>query len=93
MDLMDHAVMPSGYGQEGRSSPAASTLYLLLRRKWLILAIFILISGAALPLIWFIGVPSYEATAVVRVTPVLAPIVFQSEKTGMIPLYQSYVNT
>ncbi len=93
MDLIDYDGLPAGYGPEWSGSSAASTLTLVWRRKWLILGIFILIAAPALLCIWFFGVPLYEATAVVRITPVLDPIVFKSEKTGAIPFYQSYVNT
>lgn len=70
-----------------------SLLFSLRRHRWLILSVFLVVCAVSIPPIWLLLRPYYRATAVVRISPVLDPIVFQSEKTGMLPLYDSYVNT
>ncbi|MFQ5413995.1 MAG: polysaccharide biosynthesis tyrosine autokinase [Phycisphaerae bacterium] len=69
------------------------TLALLMRCKWLMCGVFLLILGLGVPCIWVFTVPEYTATAVVRVRPVVSKILFETENNGMVPLYQSYMNT
>ncbi len=66
---------------------------MLLRSKWLILGISLGLSAAAVPPIWLFLKPRYESTAVIRVAPVVSRIVFKTEDNGIVPLYQSYLNT
>ena len=63
-----------------------------MRRKWLILSIFFLISAATIPFIWIIVKPQYRSTAVLRVEPVVPRLIFESkdDNTG---LYANYLNT
>lgn len=65
----------------------------LLRRKWLMLAVFVLVSGAAIPWIWVLNHPVYKSSAVIRISPVVSRLVFRTENNGYLPLYQSYLNT
>jgi capsular exopolysaccharide synthesis family protein len=73
--------------------PATANLLLtLLRAKWLILGVFVLVSGVAIPLIWLKMAPEYKATALVRVSPVVSRIVFDTEERTL-PFYASHLNT
>ncbi len=72
---------------------AQFSMDLLWRSKWLILGVFVLVAGAALPLVWLTQTPVYRATALVRVSPVISRIVFKTEDNGLVPLYQSFLNT
>lgn len=77
-------------------SGAAATYLLatLLRAKWLILGMFVVISGAALPFIWLKMEPTYRATAAIRVRPVVDRLVYRTdENSGVLPLYGSFLNT
>jgi capsular exopolysaccharide synthesis family protein len=74
-----------------RQGPPIGTM--LRQRKWLIVVLFILIAGGAIPPIWLFVEPTYESTAVVRVRPVATRIVFKTEDNAMVPMYQSYLNT
>jgi succinoglycan biosynthesis transport protein ExoP len=65
----------------------------MLRFKWTILVVFILIAAPAIAAIWTQIVPKYRAQAEVRVRPIIPYLVFKSEDSGAIPLYDSFVNT
>ncbi len=43
--------------------------------------------------IWTLMKPLYSATGQVRVRPIIPHLVFQTEESGTIPFYQSYLNT
>ncbi len=94
-----HAVEPFGQGlvsgdaPSGRGPSTALSVSAMLRSKWLVLGIFLLVTGAAIPVIWLFMQPTYKAKAAVRVRPVVPVMMFQTEDTGMVPLYQSYLNT
>lgn len=64
----------------------------LLRRKLLMLVVFVLVAGAAVPGVWLLIRPQYRASAIIRVAPVVPRILYKTEDNGMLPLYQSYKN-
>lgn len=66
---------------------------MLWRSKGLMLGTFVLICGATIPCVWLFIPPTYDATAIVRVSPVVSRIVFKTEDNGIVPLYRSYLNT
>ena len=72
----------------GSFSPAQ-----ILRYKWSILVVSILVAVPAIIAIWSLVVPDYRAVAEVRVRPIIPRLVFKTENNGLIPLYQSYLNT
>lgn len=86
-DLFGPDVAPSNAVANAPSMLAA------LRYKWQVLLTTLLVAAAAIPAIWVFVVPLYEARAVVRVSPVGARIVFSTEDNGMVPLYQSFLNS
>jgi succinoglycan biosynthesis transport protein ExoP len=63
------------------------------RFKWTILAVFILVATPLIVAIWTLIVPKYRARAEVRVRPIIPFLVFRTEDSGMIPLYNSFLNT
>jgi len=65
---------------------------LLLRHKWLALVVFGLVAGLAVPLVWTMVTPQYQAGASVRVRPVLPRIVFNNDD-GVAPMFRVYLNT
>lgn len=82
------------YGPTEPKPPArALTLERLLRFKWTFLAVFVGVAVPAIAGIWLFSVPKYTAKAEVRVRPIIPRLVFTTEDNGMIPLYQSYMNT
>lgn len=79
---------------QGSSVPSAQfSLSMLLRRKWTVLVTFLLIAVTTVPMVWFLVIPKYRAAAVVRVAPVVQRVLYKTEDNGMIPLYQSFLNT
>ncbi len=84
------------WGLNREMQPATSTVELLtsiLRFKWTILAVFVLVAAPAIAAIWTQVVPKYRARAEVRIRPIIPYLVFRTEDSGMIPLYGSFVNT
>lgn len=69
------------------------SLWRILRFKWTILAVFILMTVPVVVGIWTLVVPQYRVGAQVRVRPIIPRLVFKTDDNGPIPLYQSYLNT
>jgi succinoglycan biosynthesis transport protein ExoP len=65
----------------------------MLRFKWTIIVVFILVAAPAVAAIWTLVVPKYQAQAQVRVRPMIPYLVFPTEESGKIPLYDAFVNT
>ena len=63
------------------------------RQSILLLVVFVLVAAPAIAVIWTQIVPKYRARAEVRVRPIIPYLVFRTEDSGMIPLYDSFVNT
>ena len=80
-------------GDSDAPSQSSFSLNAILRHKWLMIAAFILVAGAAIPPIWLFVVPLYSSTAIVRVAPVRSRLVFSTETNKMVPLYRNYLNT
>ncbi|MCD6304289.1 MAG: AAA family ATPase, partial [Planctomycetes bacterium] len=76
-----------------RAAKPRATLALALRHKWTIAIVALLVSGPIIAGAWLLVQPWYEARAEIRVRPIIPRLVFQTEDNGMIPLYQSYMNT
>lgn len=72
---------------------AAEFLIPILRFKWTIVTILVLVSAPMIAAIWTQIIPLYQAKAEVRVRPIIPRLVFRTEDNGMIPLYDSFVNT
>ena len=62
-------------------------------RSILALAVFVLVTAPAIALVWTCVIPEYQAVAELRVRPIIPRLVFQTDDNGVIPLYDSYVNT
>jgi capsular exopolysaccharide synthesis family protein len=96
----DHRLAVDDYFDLGDETTASAnrsgmpfSLFALLRYKWSMAAVFLLIAGLAIPAIWLLVVPLYEAQAVIRVSPVGTKIAFQTENNGMLPFYTSFLNS
>ena len=63
------------------------------RRKILALVVFVLVAAPAITIIWTQIEPQYQAKGEVRVRPVIPRLVFETDDNGMIPFYESFVNT
>jgi capsular exopolysaccharide synthesis family protein len=91
------ALMAGRHGESGpqlSQAPSATDLLIsILRFKWTILLVGIFVSGPMIAFIWTQMLPKYQAKAEVRVRPIIPRLVFRDESNGMIPLYDSFVNT
>jgi len=90
--LLPHRVMGMGGGRQDAPS-LTELLASILRFKWTILIVFVLVAAPAIAAIWTQVAPKYKAQAEVRVRPIIPYLVFKTEDSGMIPLYDSFVNT
>ena len=89
--LVPHQFMTMGPRQAGPS--ATDILMSILRFKWTMVIVSILVAAPMIAAIWTQVVPQYQAKADVRVRPIIPYLVFKTEESGMIPLYSSFVNT
>ena len=91
------SISPNHFMEIGGSTQAVQSgdniVKSMLRFKWMILGIFILVAAPMIAAIWTQISPEYQATAQVRVRPIIPFLVFRTEESGMIPLYSSFVNT
>jgi len=63
------------------------------RQSILVLVVFVAVAAPAIAIIWTQVVPKYQAKAEVRVRPIIPYLVFKTEDSGVIPFYDSFVNT
>ncbi len=95
--VADGALLPpllTGAGAAPQAVPSAYDIVgSMLRFKRTALVVFILAAAPLTAAIWTQVVPKYEARAEVRVRPIIPYLVFRTEDNGMIPLYDSFVNT
>ena len=88
-----------GYGPYGfvRGMSGTATrrigLAVLLRFKWTMFAVFVLLGIPGGLAAWLLFVPEYDAGAVVEVSPIIPRLVYKTEENGQIPLYNQYLNT
>ncbi|MHC4569756.1 MAG: GumC domain-containing protein, partial [Planctomycetota bacterium] len=57
------------------------------------LLILVLLTALATAAIWILSPVKYRAIAHIQISPVIPHMVFQTEDTGLMPLYDSFVNT
>ena len=97
VSVVDATLLPNqfmGMGGFRQAAPSPTELLAsILRFKWTILIVFVLVAAPAIAAIWTQVVPKYQARAEVRVRPIIPYLVFKTEDSGMIPLYDSFVNT
>lgn len=83
----------AGLGGDGRGGARRFSLGQFWSYRWSILAVFLLVAVPALAFIWTQIPPRYEAKAVIEVSPIIPRVVFKTEESGIIPLYQQYLNS
>ncbi|MBN2593344.1 MAG: AAA family ATPase [Sedimentisphaerales bacterium] len=96
VSVVDATLLPHQFTGGGIRQAAPSSTELLasiLRFKWTILVVFVLVAAPVVAAIWTQMVPKYQARAEIRVRPIIPRLVFRTEDNGMIPLYGSFLNT
>jgi capsular exopolysaccharide synthesis family protein len=81
--------IPPEQGDEPTSDMVAG----ILRRWYIVLLIFLIISGIGLPAIWLTVKPVYNVTGAIRVAPILADILSGEQDRGEISNYENFKNT
>jgi len=74
---------------EGGPNPIAGVL----RRWYIVVAVFFLMCAIGLPAIWLLIKPLYSVTGAIRVVPILSNILTGSPDRGDISNYDSFMNT
>jgi len=69
----------------------ASLVLPVLRRWRIVLLTFLLVCAVGIPVVWLTVKPFYQATAAIRITPVIPSILFSGENA--IPMYKSFMYT
>lgn len=85
--------MPSSAPPVAAAPSGPSLVAAMLRVKWLILSVALLVMVVSVPLIWLLMKPYYKATAVLRIKPVVPRLLFSNEMNGSLPFFASFVNT
>lgn len=76
-----------------RAGAVGVSLLTLLRYKWLILGVFLIVAGGGSAGVWLLTVPQYRAEALIEVSPVMPRLVYKTEESGPIPLYERFLNS
>lgn len=76
---------------DGENGSSASLVLPILRRWRIVLLTFLLVCAVGIPAVWLTVKPFYQATAAIRVTPVIPSILFGGENA--IPMYKSFMYT
>lgn len=85
---------PLGLSQRGQTGPSAGELLAsVLRFKWTLVFVSILVSAPIIAGVWTQIVPKFTARAEVRIKPYVPRLVFNTDENGAIPFYESFVNT
>ncbi len=83
----------AGYQSSQPASSSMDRLVSILRFKWTILILWVLVSAPTIAVVWTQIVPQYAARAEVRVRPIIPRLVFRTDDNGAIPFYDSFLNT
>ena len=65
----------------------------MIKQLILLFFVFFLLAALVIAAIWTRIIPEYRASAEIRVRPIIPHLVFRTEDNGMIPLYESFINT
>ncbi|MHC4534184.1 MAG: GumC domain-containing protein [Planctomycetota bacterium] len=65
----------------------------MIKQLILLFFVFFLMAALVIAAIWTQIIPEYRAEAEIRVRPIIPHLVFRTEDSGMIPLYESFMNT
>lgn len=78
---------------EAHSAPRPFSLRLLLRFKWTILLVSVVLAPLGVLLVRTVFVPQYAATALIEIYSVVPRLVVETDETGPITQYERYVQT
>jgi len=82
---------PSAYSDD---TPPAISLLDTVRRRWLmVLGVWLLLAGCAIPYVLLTMQRSYKATAQLQVDPVLQPILYPDSNSSVMPFFDAYLQT
>ncbi len=83
-----------GLNQRGQTGPSPGELLAsVLRFKWTLVLVSFFVAIPIIAGVWTQVVPKYTARAEVRIKPYVQRLVFNTDENGMIPFYESFVNT
>jgi succinoglycan biosynthesis transport protein ExoP len=94
-----HAPQANGAEAEARPVRAEQALAAyahvarLWQHRWLMAGTFFVVLALSLIAIWTTVGPEYRAEALLRISPVIQRLVFNTDDNGAIPLYMQFVNT
>jgi capsular exopolysaccharide synthesis family protein len=91
--VIETSVADSGASSESGSIPVLGLITGVLRRWYVVLAIFAAVCFVGIPAIWFLKEPAYNVTGFIRVAPILTNLLSGEVEKGEISNYQSFMNT
>ncbi len=86
---------PEYYPADGGTAGVDDTLIISIVHRWrTALAAFCAICALGIPAVWLVFKPAYQATAAIRIAPVIPSILFTDKNSdGVLPMYKNFVNT
>lgn len=76
-----------------QEEPAPNVLAGILRRWYIVLIVFVLISAAGLPAVWYFIKPAYQVNGAIRVAPIIPNLITGEPDTGNISNYERFMRT
>ncbi|MCG3132035.1 MAG: hypothetical protein FLDDKLPJ_02845 [Phycisphaerae bacterium] len=84
----------AGYGPASSAAPRRGfSLRSMLRYKWMVLGITLAGAAVSVPPVWMLIKPKYYANTLIQLKPTMQRQIYKIEETGVMPLYQQFVNT
>lgn len=91
--LVQQLISPEAAAAD-RVDSSPSLVMPIIRRWYVVLITFLLMCGIGIPAVWFLVKPLSEATAAIRVAPIIQSILFNDKDSeGVIPMYKNFINT
>ena len=83
-----------GPGRPAATAPSMTELlFSVLRFKWTIMVVFILVAAPVIAAVWTQVIPQYRARGEVQIRPIIPRLIFRTDDNGSVPFYEGFVNT
>ena len=91
--VIEHNYVDSEPIHESGNDSISEMIGKILRRWYIVLSLFIVISLAGIPAIWYLKKPVYNVTAAIRVAPILINVLSGEEDSVDIKVIKTFMNT
>ena len=91
--IIEANITDNGSSSESAGASTFDMVMGIIRRWYIVLAIFVLVCAAGIPAVWLLKKPEYSVAGFIRVAPILTNLLSGEQEKGEISNYESFVNT